>query len=159
MVGYALPLLRISQNKTSIMSRFSNFYLCSKGSFGFKLIVAKMKKLLAWIEIPANDMNRAVQFYNRILGIEMKVEKGNGEEIACFPTGEGAIFSAPGYKPSVDGVIVSFHAEKGINAAIARIEASGGTIVVPKTKIEVQGRGYFAVFLDPEGNRVGLYED
>jgi len=31
--------------------------------------------------------------------------------------------------------------------------------MMPKTKIEVEGRGWFALFADSEGNRVGLYAD
>jgi predicted enzyme related to lactoylglutathione lyase len=27
----------------------------------------------------------------------------------------------------------------------------------PKTKIEVEGKGYFALFIDCEGNKEGLY--
>ena len=29
--------------------------------------------------------------------------------------------------------------------------------ITGKTKIEAEGRGYFAIFIDCEGNKVGLY--
>ncbi len=37
------------------------------------------------------------------------------------------------------------------------ITRNGGKIIIPKTKIEAEGRGWFAVFADSEGNRIGLY--
>ena len=34
----------------------------------------------------------------------------------------------------------------------------GGKIIIPKTKIEAENKGYFAVLEDSEGNHVGIYE-
>lgn len=36
---------------------------------------------------------------------------------------------------------------------------NGGSAVRPKTKIEAEGRGWFALFTDSEGDRMGLYGD
>jgi len=54
---------------------------------------------------------------------------------------------------------VSFNTGKDLDGTIARILENGGELVIPKTKIQVEGRGYFAVFIDCEGNKVGLYGD
>lgn len=118
-----------------------------------------MKKLISWIEIPAADFKRAVNFYNAILSIELREEDYGSEKMACFPSGEGAISFAPEFNPSKDGVLVSFNAGNDLDNTIRRIEMSGGTIIHPKTKIEVEERGYFSLFLDSEGNRMGLYGD
>jgi len=45
-----------------------------------------------------------------------------------------------------------------IEAAIRRIEQEKGKVVIPKTKIEAEGMGYFAVCMDSESNKIGLYE-
>lgn len=116
-----------------------------------------MKNLISWVEIPAVDFKRAVNFYSNVLGIELEVFDCETEKMACFPSGEGAIFQADGYKPSTDGVIVSLNTEDDLDGAIERVKKNGGTIVIPKTKIEVEGRGYFSIFIDPEGNKLGLY--
>lgn len=79
------------------------------------------------------------------------------EKMACFPSGEGAVFQAEGYKPSKDGVIVSLNTEDDLDGAIERVKNNGGTLVIPKTKIDAEGRGYFATFIDTEGNKLGLY--
>ncbi|MFW6043541.1 MAG: VOC family protein [Marinilabiliaceae bacterium] len=33
-----------------------------------------MEKLIAWVEIPSNDFDRAVKFYNSLLSMELKSE-------------------------------------------------------------------------------------
>nr|NQU91622.1 VOC family protein [Bacteroidota bacterium] len=118
-----------------------------------------MKNLISWVEIPATDFKRAVMFYNAILGLDLQEVDCGEEKMACFPTGEGAIFFAPDFNPSKDGVIVSLNTENDLDNTIIRIENNGGKIIYPKTKIQAEGRGYFALFIDSEGNRMGLYGD
>lgn len=117
-----------------------------------------MKKLIEWVEIPAADMKRAVNFYNRVFNLQLEVMDFGTEQMACLPNGEGTIFYKPGYLPSKDGVIVSLRVSDSIEASAVRIKDNGGEILMPKTKIEAEGRGYFALCLDSEGNRIGLYE-
>lgn len=117
-----------------------------------------MEKLISWVEIPTADFDRAVNFYNKVLKLEMKGEDFGAEKMACFPSGEGAIVYAPGYLPSQNGVIVSLLVPDNIELTCERIIEMGGKITQAKTKIEAEGMGYFAVFLDAEGNRVGLHE-
>jgi len=118
-----------------------------------------MDKLIAWVEIPSADFERAVKFYSSVFKLDlMPIDCGNGEKMACFPTGEGAIVHSPYAKPSENGAIVSFAVPDSIEAAILRIEQKNGKVVIPKTKIEAEGRGYFAVCTDSENNRIGLYE-
>ena len=115
------------------------------------------KALIAWVEIPAIDFTRAVNFYNSFLGVELKVFDFGEEKMACFPNDEGAISYAPDFKPSENGVLVSLNMENRLDEVIDLIAEKGGAIIKPKTKIEAEGRGYFALFLDSEGNKVGLY--
>ncbi len=117
-----------------------------------------MEKIISWVEIPTADFDRAVQFYNKVLKLEMTGEDFGTEKMACFPSGEGAIVYAPGYAPSHNGVIVSLLVPDSIDLTAARIEELGGKITHAKTMIEAEGKGYFAVFLDSEGNRLGLHE-
>lgn len=117
----------------------------------------KMEKLISWIEIPATDMERAVAFYNEVLGLDLSIMDFGEEKMACFPGDEGAISMAPGFKPSRDGTLVSLNVEEKMDEALLTVERCGGTILKPKTKIEAEGRGYFSLFLDSEGNRVGFY--
>ena len=116
-----------------------------------------MKKIIYWVEIPAVDFDRAVDFYGKLLGTELEGIDCGTEKMACLPNDAGAIFWAPDFKPSKDGVLVSLNAGTDLDGWIERVRANGGTIDRPKCKIEAAGRGYFALFIDPEGNRLGLY--
>jgi len=118
-----------------------------------------MKKVISWVEIPATNMERAIDFYNALLGLDLKLLDFGDEKMACFPNDEGAISQAPGFTPSKDGVLVSLNMEDGLDAAIETLLKKGGSVLKPKTKIEAEGRAYFAIFMDCEGNRMGLYGD
>jgi len=116
-----------------------------------------MKQIFYWVEIPTVDFDRAVDFYSLLLGVELEKVDCGTEKMACLPNDAGAIIWAPDYKPSENGVLVSMNCGRDIDGWIKRIAANGGKIVRPKTKIEVEGRGWFALFLDTEGNRLSLY--
>jgi len=118
-----------------------------------------MKKLISWVEIPANDIERAAEFYSKLFKLKLQVLDFGKEKMACFPNGEGAISQAPGFTPSQNGVLVSFTSEEELNAMLTTVKENGGEIVQGKKKIEAEGRGYFALIIDTEGNKVGLYED
>lgn len=123
------------------------------------LTAREMEKLVTWVDIPAADFKRAVKFYNAVLGIELKAFECGTEKMACFPSGDGSIAYAPDFKPSKEGTLVSLNTGNDLDGALRRVVANGGKMVQPKTKIEVEGRGYFALFIDSEGNKVGLYGD
>ena len=118
-----------------------------------------MKKMIEWVEIPTVDFKRGVKFYNNVFKLSMEEIDCGVEKMACFPTGEGAIFYKEGYVPSKNGIIVNLNVSDSIDETIVRIKANGGKIILSKTKIQVEGRGYFALFTDSEGNTIGLYEN
>ena len=118
-----------------------------------------MSKLISWVEIPAINIESAVNFYNTILDLSLEVMDFGTEKMACFPGGEGAISFSPDFKPSKGGVLVSLFVKGDMNETLEKIWNAGGKVVKPKTKIEAEGRGYFALFIDSEGNRMGLYSD
>lgn len=118
-----------------------------------------MKKLVSWVEIPVSDMDRAVKFYNEILDLNLEILDFGKEKMACFPNDEGALSQSPGFKPSRNGVLVSLNAGDDLDNILVQVGKSGGSIVKKRTKIEAEGRGYFAMFLDCEGNTIGLYGD
>lgn len=118
-----------------------------------------MNKIIAWVEIPTIDFYRAVKFYNQVLETELSSLDWGEEKMACLPNDEGSIFYSSKFKPSKHGVTVSLNAGNSIDEMINRVKAAGGEIVKAKTKIEAEGRGYFALFIDSEGNQLGLYGD
>ncbi|HCO68015.1 MAG TPA: glyoxalase [Dysgonomonas sp.] len=121
-----------------------------------------MKRLVAFFEIPCVDFERAVDFYGAVLGVELTVMDCESEKMAFFPDEEGvcpgAISWAEGFKPCPGGTLLSLNCDD-MQSAISKIEEKGGKIIIEKTKIEADNRGYFCVFQDCEGNRLGLYSD
>ncbi len=118
-----------------------------------------MKNLVVWIDIPTQDHERAVKFYNAVFKLDLKATGWGQEKMACFPTGDGSISYAPDFKPSENGTLVSLQVSDNIKSTLERIVENGGKIIQTKTKIEAEGRGFFAIFMDCEGNKVGLYGD
>jgi uncharacterized protein len=115
-----------------------------------------MSRLAAWFDIPVDDMERAVRFYETVTGMKLeRMDVPGGKETATFGS-EGCLFKAPEDRPSHFGSRVYFSAQPSIEAWVERIEAAGGKVLVPKTPIG-QGMGHFAYFEDSEGNRVGLH--
>ena len=64
---------------------------------------------------------------------------------------------APSYQPSPDGILIHFNSQD-IEDTLSKVLDKGGKIIIPKTKIEAENKGYFAVLEDSEGNHVGIYE-
>lgn len=113
---------------------------------------------LEWFEIPTADFNKALPFYGRVLGLQLEAKEFGPNQIAIIPYHDpgagGCLMRGPGMTPSGSGSVVYLHTQK-IDAAIAQVEAAGGKILIPKTPIGPD-RGFFARFLDLEGNLVGL---
>lgn len=118
-----------------------------------------MEKFITWVDIPTADFDRALNFYNQVFKLEMQTIDCGSEKMACFPNGEGAIYYSADSAPSAGGAIVNFVVPDGIKEALERACKLGAKVIIPKTKIEVEGRGYFANIIDSEGNRIGLYEN
>jgi len=53
------------------------------------------------------------------------------------------------------GEVLIYLDSDDIDATLATVEAHGGTTVVPRT--EIAGHGWWAVFIDPSGNKIGLF--
>lgn len=118
-----------------------------------------MSKLVCWVDIPANDLDRAMKFYSKVLSIDLFLIDSEKESMACFPNGEGAISKSEGFKPSINGSIVSFAVSGDLETALSIAKTEGGKLLKGKTKIEAEGMGYFALIADTEGNQIGLYSN
>ena len=110
-------------------------------------------------EIPVTDMDRAVAFYQDVLGLELRRETVDGYEMAFFPRDDlrpgasGALAKGDVYRPSHDGSILYFDVAD-IDAVLARATARGSRILYAKKNLGKAG--YVAEFEDSEGNRIAL---
>lgn len=118
-------------------------------------------------EIPADDINRAKNFYGSVFGWDLQTQQmGDGEytsvlttavdEQTRLPTEPGAINGGMMERTSAVPAPVITIDVNGIDDALSQIEAAGGSTVTPRTPIP--GLGAFAYFKDSEGNVLGLWE-
>lgn len=118
--------------------------------------------ILNWFEISVNDIARAKKFYETIFSIQMEEMDMPGMKMVSFPydyiSGKlsGALAQSDMHKPSADGVKVYFNGNPDLDSALSKVEAAGGKVVMPKTKISDE-IGYMAFFIDTEGNAVALH--
>ncbi len=122
-------------------------------------IAADMKSFISLFEIPAADISRAITFYEAILGIDIEKMEIPGMEMGIFPyEGQmvtGVIMKAEGYQPSADGTTMYLDAGNNLQDILDKVEENGGKIILPKTA-HADENGFFALFLDTEGNKLGL---
>jgi uncharacterized protein len=117
-----------------------------------------------WFEIPARDIQRAKKFYETIFDIEMPIQEMMGMKMAFFPTDEksgkvsGGLAESPQHKPSLDGAKIYLNGNPDLSVVLSKVEAAGGTIAMPKTKIS-DAIGHMAFFIDSEGNTNGLHSN
>lgn len=117
-----------------------------------------MSSFVNFIEIPAANIDRAIGFYSKVLGKSIERTDFMGTPYAFLPGGQGAvgaIAQGSNYIPSGNGIMVYLDAGKNLDRVLDRVESAGGLVLTPKTP--VAGNGYLAVFIDTEGNRIGLH--
>jgi uncharacterized protein len=121
------------------------------------------KNAISWFEIPATDLDRAAKFYETIFGTSLSVMDLPNIKMRMFPLDDmmgvgGAVVDSGGFhKPSsTDGPLIYLNGNPDVQDVLDKVESSGGKIIVPKTEISPE-YGYMAVFIDTEGNRIGLH--
>jgi len=121
-----------------------------------------MQSVISWFEIPTADFERGIRFYESVLDITLRREDMGPMRLAIFPmepdgpVGGALVHMAGGNPPGPVGTVVYLYGGDDLAVPLARVEAAGGLVLVPKTLIKPEV-GYFALFRDSEGNHVGLY--
>ena len=119
-------------------------------------------------EIPTDDHPRAMRFYGDVFGWQLQ-EMPTGDDVYTLaitsPVDEqfqhresgainGGLFPRSPQLP-VHSPVITIGVDS-IDDHLRKIEAAGGSMVVPKA--EVSDMGYYAYFKDTEGNLMGLWE-
>lgn len=112
---------------------------------------------IVYFEIPANDPQRCMDFYQEVFGWEFSTLKAG----VLWLTRTG-----PDELPGINGSITKKQASKttvvntlnvkDIEATRKAILAHGGKIVLPRTPLP--GIGWLLYFIDPEGNLHGALQ-
>ena len=116
--------------------------------------------MINWFEIPVTDFERAKKFYETVLDFKINEGQFSDWKMGFFPSFEGkvsgAIITGTGYEPTDKGTLIYLNANPDLNVYLARVEAAGGKVTVPKKQISPE-IGYWACFIDTEGNRLAFH--
>jgi len=120
--------------------------------------------VVGWFEIPVNDMDRAVKFYETVLSVKLQRNQLDGLDMAWFPWEDeglgcsGSLVHNPDfYKPSADGTLVYFTPRSGdLAIELGKVESAGGKVLMQK-KLITEEIGYMGLFMDTEGNRIAIH--
>ena len=134
---------------------------------------------IQWIQIPAKNLKRATSFYKNIFDADFFYEDLNGIPHAVFKVGEngkkllhGAIIELNEKENVGQGPVLFFDATGDFETIIDLIKENGGEVTHKKTLITKRESedsytipntyidnkpGYYARFVDCEGNKMGLY--
>jgi predicted enzyme related to lactoylglutathione lyase len=121
----------------------------------------KIKNFVSWFEIPVHNLARAVGFYNHIYGIELETLDLPDYSMAFFPSDNGvggALVMGPGCIPTESGTLIYLNGGDDLTGILSRVEAAGGRIILEKSLIS-EDAGYFALFIDTEGNKLALHSN
>lgn len=135
--------------------------------------------IVQWIQIPTKNLTRAVSFYEAVFGAKFFFEELNDIPHAIFKADNQGKKLLNGALIKVDkdtsfglGAILFFDATGDFETILDLIKEKGGKVIKSKTLITRKDTvtsyaipntyidnkpGYYAHFLDSEGNRMGLY--
>lgn len=131
---------------------------------------------IIWFEIPVKNLDRAIVFYSEVLFIKIEKIKFLEQEYGVFNIDKsairGAIVAKENHNPGT-GIILFFYVVDLIDS-LKSVVKFGGRVVVEKTLIKqkntegyltinnnlIDGNiGYYAEFIDREGNLACLYSN
>jgi uncharacterized protein len=119
----------------------------------------KMTNPVFHFEIAVTDMDRAVKFYEAVLGHKLTRRNVDGYDMAFFPRADGkpgasgALAKGDVYVPSKTGAIIYFDVAD-IDETLRRAGGQGAKILYPKK--DIGDGGFVAEIEDSEGNRIAL---
>lgn len=108
------------------------------------------------IELSAINRDAAANFYRQVFN--WTVTDLPEMDYATFETGDGP---GGGFSPILEdnpaGTVTVYIETDNIEETLAKVEKAGGKTV--KTRTEIPGMGWFALFKDPTGNMLGVFQE
>jgi predicted enzyme related to lactoylglutathione lyase len=110
--------------------------------------------LISHIEIPSTNLDKTKDFFNQLLGWDFK-SFGNG--YLLFNNHKGIMVGIRKADRIAKGDNTVFHINvDSIDDTLKKCVDLGGSIKRAKTIIPAMG--WYALFFDPDGNTIGLYQ-
>jgi uncharacterized protein len=116
--------------------------------------------VLSWFEIPVTNFARAKTFYEAVLGRPIQTMDMRPFKMGMLSSDPdvvgGALVEGGDGLPSKQGTLIYLNAGTDLAPMLARVARAGGEIVLPKTEIG-NDFGFYAQFIDTEGNKIALH--
>ncbi len=115
---------------------------------------------VGWFDIHVSNINRAKKFYETVFNIQLTDLPLEWGKQALFPFDQespnisGALVEKTDMKSNENNTVVYFETGDCV-AEENRIEKAGGKIVRPK--MSIGEFGFVSIFIDSEGNTIGLH--
>ena len=113
-----------------------------------------------WFELPATDLERAFGFYNQIMPQSVRMGTFGDQPLVLFNVDlnqgaiGGSLVKRPHFAPTASGPLVYLSCAEPLATVVARITPAGGQVI--QDHIALGKFGYAALFIDSEGNRIGI---
>jgi predicted enzyme related to lactoylglutathione lyase len=115
---------------------------------------------VGWFDLYVANLDRAKKFYATVFNLELTDAPIEWGKQSFFPFNQenpnisGALVEKTDFVPSSNNTVIYFETEDNI-AEEQRIEKAGGKVVQPK--MSIGEFGFISIFIDTEGNTVGLH--
>lgn len=117
-----------------------------------------MDHIICHFEIPADDVEALASFYSELFGWRVAPVPGFNDYWFVQTSGQpGALAGGMMARQQPGQGIMNYVLVEGVAAYLEQATALGAQVLVPRT--EIPGMGWFGVILDPQGNRLGLFEE
>ena len=109
---------------------------------------------LAYVQIPALDVNASAAFYKDIFGWEVR---GGSASHLSFTDSSGNVIGAfvTGRQISSDPGVIPYNYVHGLDATLAKMTAAGSKVV---REPYLEGDVWVATLTDPAGNVIGIWQ-
>jgi predicted enzyme related to lactoylglutathione lyase len=110
-------------------------------------------------DFPADDPERAIQFYSDVFGWKFEKWEGPMEYwlITTGPREEPGVNGGMGRRGDPDMGVVNTIDVPSVDEYVEKITAAGGKVLQPK--MAIPGVGWYATCQDTEGNAFGIMQD
>ena len=116
----------------------------------------KDENYICHIIIPSKNYKRSKIFFEKVFGWKVEKQPGTNSLDVLPPSGKGPSAELN----SEEEVIVPSIKTSNIKAKLRLIEKFGGKKLTDKTPIDKNAQhGYYALFEDPQGNKMCLYSE
>jgi len=115
---------------------------------------------VGWFDIHVSNFERAKNFYEKVFNVklvDLPIEWGKQAVFPFSPESpniSGALVEKKDMQPNANNTVVYFETEDCIGEE-SRIEQAEGKVI--QSKMHIGEFGYVAIFIDSEGNTVGLH--